>query len=127
MGADHRCAAGNRIEPAPQRGQRTPWSTFLKAPWERLAATPSRQEVSVSDSRSRYQVVASERRDAVGKRWQIRHAQLSGLEASHLLLELELAQPRDRRDGYDARPLRNSGLGPITKSHQMTWYVSLGM
>ena len=29
----------NGIEPAPQRGQRTPWSTFLKAHWECVAAT----------------------------------------------------------------------------------------
>ena len=28
----------NGIEPAPQRGQRTPWSTFLKAHWKVLAA-----------------------------------------------------------------------------------------
>lgn len=29
----------NGVEPAPQRGQRTPWSTFLKAHWECIAAT----------------------------------------------------------------------------------------
>jgi putative transposase len=29
----------NGVEPAPQRGQRTQWSTFLKAHWECLAAT----------------------------------------------------------------------------------------
>jgi transposase InsO family protein len=29
----------NGIEPAPQRSQRTPWSTFLKAHWECIAAT----------------------------------------------------------------------------------------
>jgi putative transposase len=29
----------NGLEPAPRRGQRTPWSTFLKAHWECIAAT----------------------------------------------------------------------------------------
>ncbi len=28
----------HEIEPAPERGQRTPWITFLKAHWESLAA-----------------------------------------------------------------------------------------
>jgi putative transposase len=27
------------IEPAPERGKRTPWSTFLKSHWHSLAAT----------------------------------------------------------------------------------------
>ncbi len=27
------------IEPAPERGERTPWRTFLTAPWESVAAT----------------------------------------------------------------------------------------
>ena len=32
-------AAPARIEPAPERGRRTPWSTFLKAHWKVLAAS----------------------------------------------------------------------------------------
>lgn len=27
------------IDPAPERGKRTPWSTFLKAHWDSIAAT----------------------------------------------------------------------------------------
>ena len=34
-----RILAEHGIVPAPERGRRTPWSTFLKAHWEALAAT----------------------------------------------------------------------------------------
>ena len=37
-GDDRQCTKRNGIEPSPERGKRTPWSTFLKAHWKVLFA-----------------------------------------------------------------------------------------